>query len=131
MKLGCRVVFSDYDPVAVQTCRYNAVRNGLLDPEAIVLDWRTPPARQFSAIVGCEVTYDHKLHDALLQTLKVMLAPGGVCWLGDPGRFWSRQFFAKASTWFRVRIFDEELRESSFPSDRTFQIFELRWPTPA
>lgn len=126
MSLGSRVVFSDYDPVAVQVCRYNAVRNGLADPEAIVIDWRDPPARTFSTIVGCEVTYDPKLHDALLHTLDVMLAPDGVCWLGDPGRFWSTHFFRAASQKFRVRILDQELRESSFPSDRSFQIFELR-----
>ncbi len=41
---------------------------------------------------GCEVTYDHKLHEALLTTLEAMLAPNGVCWLGDPGRFWSTHF---------------------------------------
>ncbi len=124
--LGTRVVFSDYDPVAVQVCRYNAVRNQLPDPEVLTLDWRTPPPRQFTAIVGCEVTYDPKLHEALLDTLAVMLAPQGVCWLGDPGRYWSKQFFTQASQRFRVRILDRELRESSFPSDREFQIFELR-----
>lgn len=126
MALGQRVVFSDYDPVAAQVCRYNAVRNGFAAPETMVLDWRTPPERQFPAIVGCEVTYDPKLHDALLNTLQKMLAPDGVCWLGDPGRFWSRQFFSKACEHFRVRILDQELRESSFPSDRVFQIFELQ-----
>jgi predicted nicotinamide N-methyase len=127
LALGSRVVFSDYDPVAVEVCRYNAVRNGLPDPEALVLDWRNPPQRQFSAIVGCEVTYDHKLHAALLGTLEVMLARDGVCWLGDPGRFWSTHFFKAASEKFHVRVFDQELRESSFPSATTFQVFELRW----
>ncbi len=126
--LGTRVVFSDYDPVAIQVCRYNAVRNHLPDPEVLTLDWRTPPVRQFAAIVGCEVTYDPKLHEPLLETLAVMLAKTGVCWLGDPGRFWSKQFFREASARFQVRILDRDLRESSFPSDREFQIFELRWP---
>lgn len=126
--LGARVVFSDYDPVAVQVCRYNAVRNHLPDPEVLTLDWRTPPARQFPAIVGCEVTYDPKLHEPLLTTLATMLSPGGVCWLGDPGRYWSKQFFQQASQTFQVRILDRDLRVSSFPSDRDFQIFELRWP---
>ena len=125
---GTRVVFSDYDPVAVQVCRYNAVRNQLPDPEVLTLDWRTPPDRQFEAILGCEVTYDPQLLEPLLNTLSVMLAKTGVCWLGDPGRFWSKQFFHQASARFHVRILDRDLRESSFPSDREFQIFELRWP---
>ena len=125
--LGTRVVFSDYDPVAVQVCRFNALRNQLPDPEVLTLDWRSPPPRQFEAIVGCEVTYDPQLHIPLLDTLSVMLAKSGVCWLGDPGRFWSKQFFREASSRFQVKILDQNLRESSFPSDREFQIFELRW----
>ncbi len=125
--LGTRVVFSDYDPVAVQVCRYNAVRNQQPDPEVLTLDWRTPPQRQFQAIVGCEVTYDPKLHEPLLDTVAAMLAPSGVCWLGDPGRYWSKSFYNQASQRFRVRILNRDLRESSFPSDREFQIFELRW----
>lgn len=111
---GNRVVFSDYDPVAVQVCRHNAVRNQHRS-EVLTLDWRNPPSRQFAAIVGCEVTYDPKLHEALLDTLGVMLAPQEVCWLGDPGRYWSKQFFTQASHRFRVRILDRELRVSSFP----------------
>ncbi len=125
--LGTRVVFSDYDPVAVQVCRYNAARNQLPDPEGLTLDWRTPLSRRFQAIVGCEVTYDPKLHEPLLNTLEAMLAPSGVCWLGDPGRYWSKQFLTLACQRFRVRILDRDLRESAFPSDREFQIFELRW----
>ena len=125
--LGTRVVFSDYDPVAVQVCRFNAVRNQQPDPEVLTLDWRSPSQRQFEAIVGCEVTYDHKLHEPLLETVAAMLAPSGVCWLGDPGRYWSKSFYTQARERFRVRILNRDLRESSFPSDREFQIFELRW----
>ena len=125
--LGTRVVFSDYDPVAVQVCRFNAVRNQQPDPEVLTLDWRSPPQRRFEAIVGCEVTYDHKLHEPLLETVAAMLAPSGVCWLGDPGRYWSKSFFTQARQRFSVRILNRDLRESSFPSDREFQIFELRW----
>lgn len=124
--LGHPVVYSDYDPVAVQVCRRNALRNGLADPEVLVLDWRTPPVRSFQAIVGCEVTYDPKLHEALLNTIESMLQPGGVCWLGDPGRYWSRQFHDLASRRFSVKVMNDQLRECSFPSDREFQIFELR-----
>lgn len=124
--MGHPVVYSDYDPMAVQVCRRNALRNGLPDPEVLVLDWRTPPDRRFAAIIGCEVTYDPKLHEALLNTVEAMLLPGGVCWLGDPGRYWSRQFHEQSSQRFQVRVFNDQLRECSFPSDREFQIFELR-----
>lgn len=126
LSLGARVVFSDYDPVAVQVCRYNAVRNHLPDPEALTLDWRSPPARQFSAIVGCEVTYDPKLHEPLLATLQLMLSKEGVCWLGDPGRYWSKQFYQLASRQFQVKILDKQLQTCSYLSEREFQIFELR-----
>jgi predicted nicotinamide N-methyase len=104
---GDRVVFSDYDRTALHLCRLNARLNGLGDPELLHLDWREQTSRRFSVMIGCEVTYDATLHETLLDLLERMLLPGGICWLGDPGRYQSRFFFEKAQR----RSFDLELTD--------------------
>jgi predicted nicotinamide N-methyase len=102
---GDRLVFSDYDRTALHLCRLNARLNGLGDPELLHLDWREEPSRRFSVMIGCEVTYDAALHETLLDLLERMLLPGGICWLGDPGRYQSRFFYERA----RKRPFDLQL----------------------
>ncbi|WP_437202447.1 class I SAM-dependent methyltransferase [Planctomicrobium sp. SH664] len=106
---GDRVTFSDYDPTALHLCRLNARLNGCADPDLLLLDWRDAVDRQFPVIIGCEVTYDAATHGVLLETLQKMLAPGGVCWLGDPGRY-QAPFFARLA---EERGFALEWRDAS------------------
>lgn len=123
---GDRVTFSDYDHTALHVCRLNARLNGLASPELLWLDWRQPPRRQFPVIIGCEVTYDAPLHPVLLDLLDVMLSPGGVCWLADPGRYQAAFFFERA----RKRGYDVQLRDElgaprTGAPGTTFQILRL------
>jgi len=123
---GDRVTFSDYDETALHACRLNARLNRLPDPELLRLDWRDAPDRQFPVLLGCEVTYDAHLHEPLLQLIGRMLTAGGVCWLGDPGRFQAPVFYERAQArGFRVRIVDENGTEVSTPLSNAFQIFQL------
>ncbi len=124
---GDRVVYSDYDPTSCLLCRYNSVANGFRDPESLCLDWRTPVDRQFPVLLGCEVTYERPNHALLLDVINKMLAPGGVCWLGEPGRYWSSFFFDDARARFSVRVIDEAGRELTAPRSDAFQIYEIRF----
>lgn len=127
---GGNVTFSDYDPVAVECALLNAARNGLSAAAGgLVLDWRRPIERQWPVILGCEVTYEPKLHRTLLDMLKAMLARDGVCLLGDPGRSQASPFVRTArEQGFAVRCLDAFLNESSQPPGESFQIVELRRP---
>jgi predicted nicotinamide N-methyase len=126
LRRGDRVTFSDYDHTALHLCRLNARLNGLVDPELLFLDWRSPPARQFPVIIGCEVTYDAQLHAPLLSALQQLLAPGGVIWLADPGRY-RTQFFCEAArqAGFDVQLSDAAGRPVDRPSETAFQILRL------
>lgn len=129
---GDRVVFSDYDATALHLCQYNAHLNGLGVPETIKLDWRDVPNRTFPVLIGCEITYDATLHEPLLILIGKMLAPGGVCWLGDPGRFQGPFFYEAAIRHgFRVRIQDEFGNEHSAPLSNQFQILKLDRSSPS
>ncbi len=127
---GDQVTFSDYDHTALHMCRLNCRLNQLADPELLFLDWRNVEARQFPVLLGCEVTYDAALHEALLDAIQKLLAPEGVCWLGDPGRYQSQFFYEKA----RARGFQLELRNAqgdvlNAVQSGEFQILVLRHGT--
>jgi predicted nicotinamide N-methyase len=127
MARGWDVTFSDYDETSLLVCRWNARRNGLPDPPVLRLDWRDPPAEQFPVIVGCEVIYDAKNHEPILNVLEQMLAPGGVCWIGDPCRSQAPKFFELAlRRGFGVVVRNEAGRVVACPVESGLQIFELR-----
>ncbi|MCY2968430.1 MAG: methyltransferase domain-containing protein [Planctomycetota bacterium] len=84
---GLPTVISDYDPQALELARHNANRNGWGDRvETLLLDWRSPIDRRFPVILGCEVIYERRNHELVLNVLSAMLAPGGEAWISDPGR---------------------------------------------
>lgn len=130
LKRGDEVVFSDYDATALLACRDNAVRNGFAAPETCVLDWRSPLDETFEAMIGCEITYEARLHETLLRLLKQMLAPQGYCWIADSGRIQGAAFHERCREFgFSIRVFDRDYRETSEVSTTNFQLFEIRHQT--
>ncbi len=124
---GWQVTFSDYDETSLALCRVNAERNSLGAVETLRLDWRRPAERQFPVILGCEVIYEARSHEPLLTLLQAMLAPGGVCWIGDPGRSQAPRFYKLAlDHGFQITTRDETGNQCAFPSGTKLQILELR-----
>ncbi|MBI1904342.1 MAG: hypothetical protein HYS13_24875 [Planctomycetia bacterium] len=107
---GLKVTFSDYDAQSLKLALHNAAQNNLPGAESLLFDWRDPPRQKFPVVLGCEVIYEAGLHDLVLGVLERMLAPGGVCWIGDPGRQYAPGFFAKA----KARGYDVEIRDREF-----------------
>ncbi len=87
LKKGWHVVFSDYDTTALRFIEENARLNHFKNFETMPLDWRSPPTdRKFPVILGADLTYECIKHEALLNVIRQMLAPGGVALLTDPDR---------------------------------------------
>ncbi|QDU38181.1 ribosomal protein L11 methyltransferase [Maioricimonas rarisocia] len=127
LSLGWRVTFSDYDETALELCRINATANGFPEVGTLNFDWRAPIDRQFPVILGCEIIYDAHTHDAVLDVIERMLPPGGVCWLGDPGRSQAPRFAKKAEdAGFRVQVRNEQGLPDPDASVDGFRIYELR-----
>jgi hypothetical protein len=125
---GHAVTFSDYEPQAVQLSLYNAERNGLAErASGQVFDWRQPLAKQFSIILGCEVIYEDRNHEPILKLLQTMLAPGGVAWFGDGGR-WRAERFSKLlpEYGFDYRLWDEDGQTLDQPRAGRFQLFVVQ-----
>jgi predicted nicotinamide N-methyase len=123
---GYRVTFSDICLQAVQVARANALRNGFVTAEAMVLDWYHPPEMTFDILLASDVLYHRASHNCLLQAIEQMLAPDGECWIGDPGRVNAREFFHSASRSFEVHLYDREGKEFWVPQVGDYQRFTLR-----
>ncbi|MCA9081974.1 MAG: methyltransferase domain-containing protein [Planctomycetaceae bacterium] len=124
---GDDVLFTDHDPICLNSLERNAALNSLPAPDTLQLDWRVPLNQTFPVIVGCEVTYDANMHPVLLDLLDKMLSPDGLCWFSDPGRFQAPRFCKLASErGYNVRVLNSRGEECAAPSEQGFQILELR-----
>lgn len=124
---GAEVTFSDYVPIAVELAVANARRNGFENARGLVLDWKLPPSESFDWVLGSDILYDHHNHLPLIHTLEQILAPAGIAWIGDAGRYHVPQFIERA--WqhgFDVELWDEDGGSLRAPTSGKFQLLQLR-----
>jgi predicted nicotinamide N-methyase len=95
--LGWRVIFSDYDADSLIYATHNAASNGLRDFEARLLDWRQPPGDlRADLLLGADVIYEQRNHDALLACMRTILRDSGIAIFADPHRDGAKGFAAAA-----------------------------------
>ena len=107
---GLDVTFSDYDANAVGVACRNARHQGLHRCQGTVIDWRdldSVRCEPFPVLLGCDVIYENASLVPVLNVLDALLAEGGTCWIGDPGRSYVPAFCQAASE----RGYDIELRD--------------------
>jgi predicted nicotinamide N-methyase len=124
---GLNVVFTDYDPLAVDLCVHNAHRQGFPQARGAVVDWEAPPRDKYPLIFGCELLYEDRNHDLLIPLLQQQLSDDGVAWFGDGGRVRAERFCRLLSEHgFRYRLSDES--GSPLPILRVgrYQLIEVR-----
>jgi predicted nicotinamide N-methyase len=84
---GLRVTFADYDPCALHFAADNARANGFTDFKTMLLDWRHPPPDLKTPILlGSDLIYEVRNVEPLVQFIKQVLAPGGLCLIADQDR---------------------------------------------
>ena len=124
---GLNVTISDYEPKAVELALYNARRNGFTQGQGLVLDWRSPPAKQYPVLWGCELLYEDRNHEPLLKLTQQMLTRDGVAWFVDGGRMRAERFCHLVPQYGLVaRLFDEQRRPISAPRVGQYQLIEVR-----
>ncbi len=105
---GLDVTFTDRVELAVATAVENAHRNNFPNAQGFVLDWAQPSPQQYPIILASDVLYDRELHAPLLSAIESLLADGGECWLGDPGRSAADAFLQLVlTTRLQPRLLDE------------------------
>jgi predicted nicotinamide N-methyase len=100
---GARLTAADCYAEALLFARYNALRNAGRAPRTLLLDWRTEAGRAaclaagpFDLLLAADVLYEMENLSPLLGLMPRLLAPGGACWLAEPGRRVSLAFVAAA-----------------------------------
>jgi len=87
LKRGLRVIFTDYDLTALKFAERNAKLNGFTDFTVQPLDWRAPPeGLRVRLLIAADLTYELRNIDPLLDIIRKLLLPGGICLLTDPDR---------------------------------------------
>jgi predicted nicotinamide N-methyase len=128
MAAGLQVTFTDHVHEAVQLALENARRNGFCHARGQQLDWHAPASggQAYPLILASDVLYSRGNHLPLLDTIDRLLAPDGVCWLGDPGRYNSHDFPGVARRRFRVELRDRDGNSLTVPHSGQYQRFVLR-----
>ncbi len=83
------LVLSDHDPLSLAALAANLELNGLDKARVWNLDWRQltgAPDGRFDLILACDVAYEAKLQEPLLDVVDRYLAPQGRALFADPGR---------------------------------------------
>ncbi len=87
LSLGMHVIFSDYDATALRFAADNARLNGFDDFELLQMDWRFPPDNlKVPLLLAADLIYEPRNVGPLVQLIKKLLAPTGVCLLTDQDR---------------------------------------------
>ena len=124
---GYPVTITDYDATAVQLALFNARRMNLDNVTGHVLDWRAPAGQRYPVLIACEVLYEDRNHEMLLDVLRERLQPGGTAWFGDGGRVRAERFINLAQhAGFTVTLRDEHGQPLSSPRAGKYQLLELR-----
>lgn len=127
---GLRVTISDYEPRSLRLALYNAGRNGWAGrARAERLDWRAPPQERYQVIFACDVIYEERNHEPILDLLETMLADDGQAWVSDPGRHLADRFTARlAGRPFSVqtRMLPQVVRPGRPPGGTTLWILRKK-----
>jgi predicted nicotinamide N-methyase len=128
LKAGLHVTFSDQSSAAVAVAQSNAARNGFPHAEGLVFPWHIPPNPQFHLVLASDVLYDRSGHEPMLTTLRAVLAPEGLVWIGDAGRSNAPHFveLARSQGW-NVRLKDQNGHATSSLEHLQFRLLELTW----
>jgi predicted nicotinamide N-methyase len=87
LAMGLRVIFSDYDPLALAFADYNARRNGFEEFTCRTIDWHAPPDDlSVPVVLASDLIYELHNVEPLVGLIKKTLAPGGVCLLTNEDR---------------------------------------------
>jgi predicted nicotinamide N-methyase len=128
---GAHVVFSDYEPVALDFARSNVLKN--LPSDVIgsrvkfrLLDWRSADViGPVDMIIGADVTYEQRNFLPILSFVRRALAHNGCAVFTDPDRTTGMSFFALAEQQgFHVTLSSRALGRAQRTS--TILLAELR-----
>jgi predicted nicotinamide N-methyase len=104
LRRGARLDVVDCFAEALLFCHYNTLRASGREPVARLADWRALSGRAaclagapYEVVLAADVLYEEEDMEPLLELVPRLLAPGGECWLAEPGRRASLAFARAAA----------------------------------
>ena len=106
VEAGAILTVSDYAPLPLAFCRYNALINTGRAPRSLRFNWRLPDANAllraeagggYPLILGADLLYEGRDVEPLLAIVERILAPDGMLWLAEPGRKTAQRFLYTAA----------------------------------
>ncbi|HET9016022.1 MAG TPA: methyltransferase domain-containing protein [Thermomicrobiaceae bacterium] len=104
LEAGADLTVTDYAPESLLLCRYSALANAGLEPAALHINWRQPPAELFAAagagfpvVLAADVLYESRDVQPLLALLDRLAAPSADVLLAEPGRPVAARFVEHAT----------------------------------
>lgn len=93
-KKKAKVVFSDYEDIALEFCSHNAQLNKIDSFKTLNLDWRNAKLEEsFDIITAADVVYEKRFLEPVLNLISSLLKPGGKAIIAEPGRNVANDFF--------------------------------------
>ncbi|MCS7228434.1 MAG: protein N-lysine methyltransferase family protein [Candidatus Kryptonium sp.] len=128
------VTATDYEMIALQYARRNYIRNIGNEENArfIYLDWRHPNiSEKFDFVIGADIIYERNLFPDLIRLLEIAMRDDSVCYLSDPNRIFSSEFFNMLSEQnFKYNIVLE--KEIDYRDSRAIvSIYRIKKSVPA
>jgi predicted nicotinamide N-methyase len=91
---GLRVIFTDADATALHFAGINARINGYDKFRLMTLDWNNPPASlKVPVVLASDLIYEIRNVEPLVNVIKHVLEPKGVCLLTDTDRIPAQVLF--------------------------------------
>jgi len=122
------LTLSDHDPLSLAVLPVNAALNGLDGTRTWDLDWRELERSEpgvFDLLVGCDVAYEARLQEPLLDVVERYMAPGGSALFADPGRTRLPGFLRRArARGLEVETEDAEGRQAA-PEAGAFRLVRI------
>jgi predicted nicotinamide N-methyase len=91
---GARVLFSDYETLALHFTQRNFHRNFKQLAQVTLLDWRNISLKCcFDIIIAADILYEVRLLLPVFNLLSRILLPGGLAIIAEPNRTVAQEFF--------------------------------------
>ncbi len=125
---GYETLATDYYAEALEFTEANAHRNGVMNVDSRLVDWRRMPddLGTFDVVVAADVLYEQPQAALVASVIERCLAPGGLAIVTDPGRRTAEVFIDVCRDHDLVAVLADRVPTTDAGAALTVTLFEVR-----